>query len=104
MTCADNISAVQREKRACRVKCTIHAQGQEATKTNGTTLTESKGKNGLRTAWIYPYLEKNSATRFPVIISAQMVESFKVNFSRDVVLNVVPVSDDQVSGPTSSRI
>ena len=40
MTCADNISAVQHEKRVCRVKCTLHTQGQEATKTNGTTLTE----------------------------------------------------------------
>ena len=54
MTCADNISALQHEKRACRVKCTLHTQGQEATKTNGTTLTESREKNDLRTAWIYP--------------------------------------------------
>ena len=54
MTCADNNCAVQHEKRACRVKCTLYTQGQEATKTNGTTLTESKGKNDLRTAWIYP--------------------------------------------------
>ena len=45
MTCADNISAFQHEKRACRVKCTLHTQGQAATKTNGTTLTESRGKN-----------------------------------------------------------
>ena len=45
VTCADNISAVQNEKRACRVKCTLYTQGQEATKTNGTTLTESTGKN-----------------------------------------------------------
>ena len=52
MTCADNISAVPNEKRACRVKC--YTQGQEATKTNGTTLTESRGKNDLRTASIHP--------------------------------------------------
>ena len=45
-TCADNIRAVQHEKRACRVKCTLSTQGQEATKTNGTTLTESRRKNG----------------------------------------------------------
>ena len=51
---ADIISAMQHEKRACRVKCTLCTQGQEATKTNETTVTESKGKNGLRTAWIYP--------------------------------------------------
>ena len=44
MTCADNISAVQHEKRACRVKCTLDTQGQEATKTNGTTGTESRTK------------------------------------------------------------
>ena len=37
MTCADNISTLQHEKRACRVKCTLYMQGQEATKTNGTT-------------------------------------------------------------------
>ena len=54
MTCADNISAVQHEKRVCRVKCTLYTQGQEATKINGTTLTDSRGKNDLRTAWIYP--------------------------------------------------
>ena len=54
MACADNISAVQNEKRACRVKCTLYTQGQEATRTNGSTLTESRGKNDLRTAWIYP--------------------------------------------------
>ena len=53
MTCADNISAVQHEKRACRVKRTLYTQGQEATKTNGTTLTESRGKTDLRTAWIF---------------------------------------------------
>ena len=56
MTCADNISAVQHEKRARRVKCTLYTQSQEATKTNGTTLTESRGKNDLRTARIYPLL------------------------------------------------
>ena len=54
MTCADNTSAVQHEKRACRVKCTLYIKGQEATKTDGTTLTESRRKNDLRTAWIYP--------------------------------------------------
>ena len=54
MTCADNIRAVQQDKRACPVKCTLRTQSQEATKTNGTTLTESRGKNDLRTAWIYP--------------------------------------------------
>ena len=32
------------------------------------------------------------------------LEYFFVNLSRDVVLDVVPVRDDQVSGPTSSRI
>ena len=48
MTCADNISAAQHEKRACRVKCTLYTQGQEATKTNGTTLTERRGKNDLK--------------------------------------------------------
>ena len=42
MTCADNIIVVQHEKRACRVKCTLYTQGQEATKTNGTTGTESR--------------------------------------------------------------
>ena len=54
MTCAHNISAVHHEKRACRVKCTLCTQSQEATKTHGTTLTESRGKNDLRTACIYP--------------------------------------------------
>ena len=54
MTCADNISAVQHEKCACRVKRTLCTQGQEATTTNGTTLSGSRGKNDLRTAWIYP--------------------------------------------------
>ena len=52
MNCADNISAVQHEKCACRVKCTFYTQGQEARKTNGITLTENRGKNDLRTAWI----------------------------------------------------
>ena len=42
MTCADYISAVQHEKRACRVKCTLCTQGQGATKTNGTTGTKSR--------------------------------------------------------------
>ena len=31
------------------------------------------------------------------------LESFDVNCGRDLVLNVVPVRDDQLSGPTSSR-
>ena len=45
---------MQHEKRACHVKCTLYTEGQEATKTNGTTLAESRGKDDLRTAWIYP--------------------------------------------------
>ena len=61
MTCADNISAVQHEKPACLVKCTLCTQSQEATKTNGTTLTESRGKNDLRRAWIYPRLSGSTA-------------------------------------------
>ena len=44
MTCADNINALQHEKRACRVKCTFYTQGQEATKNDGTTGTECKTK------------------------------------------------------------
>ena len=61
MTCADNISAVQHEKRACRVKCALYTQSQEATKTNGTTLTESRRNNDLRTAWIYPHPSGSTA-------------------------------------------
>ena len=47
MTCADNISAVLHENPTCRVKCTLYTQGQEATKTNGTTLTETSKKEAL---------------------------------------------------------
>ena len=45
MSCAHNISAVQHEKRGCRVKCTLHTR-QEATRTNGTTQTEGRTNEG----------------------------------------------------------
>ena len=37
-----------------RHACTLYTQGREATKTNGTALTESRVKKDLMTAWIYP--------------------------------------------------
>ena len=59
MTCADNTSVVQHEKSEYRVKCTLYPQSQEATKTDGTTLTESRGKNDLRTA--HGFIQKSTS-------------------------------------------
>ena len=47
--------------RMSRQEYALHTR-QEATKTNGTPLTESRAKNDLKTAWIYPKIknfEKN---------------------------------------------
>ena len=46
----------------------------------------------------------NASCNFRTTTNFLGLESFDVNFGREVVLNVAPVRDNQVSGPTSSRI